>query len=426
MSNHPVVRPHGEIGRRSERLTIARRHLLAQRAKLRDPSVGATAGSMTDETIFPHHTFASDSVNGVYELVSAEIARPISDPQPSDVVPVPQQFRSAGVVEIKLIHGTFAGNDITGLMRILSGVSPTFSSAMMDLGKSWFDQLADENGNFTDEYADLLSKLIDAEGQTQIRVRRFHWSGENHHLGRAFGVVSLLDEIFRGEWSEGDRLLLLAHSHGGNVLAMMSLLLGGSKTAREEFFRAIDGHRKFIAENECLPDWEYVQSNLLDDECLRQLPRMDVVTFGTPLRYRWDTNVCKKLMHVVHHRPLNGDDDAKSELPGSVGDVINAVGGDYVQHMGIAGTDFPHPPLAWEMRKCEHWLQRIFEPNMRRRDLIKHLSYGRRVSLDGKTFLVNYASTPEELNQQLFGHGVYTCREWLPFHLRLIADEFYG
>lgn len=71
----------------------------------------------------------------------------------------------------------------------------------------------------------------------------------------------------------------------------------------------------------------------------------------------------------------------KSELPGLVGDVIHAVG---------------------------------------------HLSCGHRASLDGKTFLVEYASTTEDLNQKLFGHGVYTCRQWLPFHLRLIADEFYS
>jgi hypothetical protein len=381
---------------------------------------------MTDETSFPHHTFASDARSGIYELVAAEIAKPISDPQPSDVIPVPQQLRSAAVVEIKLIHGTFAGNDISGLMRILSGVSPRLSSAMMDLSKQWFDQLAGEVGNFTDAYVDLLSQLVNAEAQTQIRVSRVHWSGENHHLGRALGVVSLLDEIFAGEWSDDDRLLLLVHSHGGNLVAMMSLLLGGSRRAREDFLGAIDGHRKYIADHENLPDWERVQSNLLDDNRLSILPHIDVVTFGTPLRYRWDTSVCENLMHVVQHRPLNEEDEAKSEMPGSIGDVIDAAGGDYVQHMGIAGTDFPHPPVAWEMRQCEQALGRMFEPNMRRRDLIKHLSHGYRVSLDGKTFLVDYAATTDDLNQKLFGHGVYTYRQWLPFHLRLIADEFYA
>ncbi len=381
---------------------------------------------MTDETSFPHHTFVSDSGSGVYELVSAEIARPISHPQPSDVVPVPQQLRSFGVTEIKLIHGTFAGNDISGLIRILSGISPRFSSAMMDLSKQWIDQLAGEVGNFTDAYADLLSELVNAEAPMRIRVNRFHWSGENHHLGRALGVLSLLDEIFTGEWNKDDRLLLLAHSHGGNLVAMVSLLLGGSRRARENFFEAIDGHRQYITETENLPDWELVRSNLLDDQRLSNFPRIDVVTFGTPLRYRWDTNVIKKLMHVVQHRRTDEQDEAKSELPGSISNVLNATGGDYVQLIGIAGTDFPHPPMAWEMRRCEQALRQIFEPNMRRRDLVKHLSRGTRVSLDGKTFLVDYPPSAENLNQKLFGHGVYTCRQWLPFHLHLIADQFYA
>lgn len=381
---------------------------------------------MTDETNFSHHTFEGDSGSRVYELVSAEMASPISDPRPSDVVQVPQQLRSAGVAEIKLIHGTFAGNDITGLLRMFSGVAPRLSSAMMELEKKWFDQLAGEVGNFTDPYAELLSELVNADGENQIRVSRFHWSGENHHLGRAFGVVSLLDKILRSEWSEDDRLLLLAHSHGGNVLAMMSLLLGGSRIARAEFLRAIDGQFKLTTDHDYQPEWESVQSNLLDDERLSRLPSIDVVTFGTPLRYRWDTGVCENLMHFVHHRPLNEDDDAKSEIPRSTGDAINAIGGDYAQHMGIAGTDFPHPPMAREMQQCENDLQRMFEPNMRRVDLIKRLSRGERVSLDGKSFLVDYASTTEDLNQRLFGHGVYTCHQWLPFHLRLIADEFYA
>lgn len=74
---------------------------MSHRAKIREPSADAPATSMTDETSFPHHTFENDSGNGVYELISAKIARPISDPRPSDVVPVPQQLKSAGVAEIK-------------------------------------------------------------------------------------------------------------------------------------------------------------------------------------------------------------------------------------------------------------------------------------------------------------------------------------
>ena len=68
----------------------------------------------------------------------------------------------------------------------------------------------------------------------------------------------------------------------------------------------------------------------------------------------------------------------------------------------------------------------MFESTVRRRDLKKYLMRGQRVSLDGQTVLVDYASTPEGWNRKLFGHGVYTCRQWLPFHLREITEAFYS
>ena len=187
---------------------------------------------MTGETSFPHHTLSGDSGNGDYELVSSQVARPFSDPQSTDVTTVPTQLRLAGVVEIKLIHGTFVGNDAVGLIRALSGVAPRFSSGMLDLSKRWTDQLAGEVGNFNDPYAALLSQLVNAEAQTQIRVSRSLWSGENHHLGRALAAISLLNEVLARPWKQGDRLLLMAHSHGGNVLAMMSRLMGSSDSGQ--------------------------------------------------------------------------------------------------------------------------------------------------------------------------------------------------
>ncbi|MCG8653220.1 MAG: hypothetical protein MI861_25490 [Pirellulales bacterium] len=67
----------------------------------------------------------------------------------------------------------------------------------------------------------------------------------------------------------------------------------------------------------------------------------------------------------------------------------------------------------------------MFESEVRRRRLTEYLKRGRRVSLDGKTLLVDYPAEPDAWNQKLFGHGIYTCRQWLPFHLNRIAEEFY-
>lgn len=385
---------------------------------------------MSDELPFPHHTFSQEPNQARFELVSPAVASPVIDPAAAEMAGIVDKLRSARVARIMLIHGTFAGDDIVGLMRMLSRISPRLSSTMRELSKQWFDQLADEIGNYTSGYANRLSQMVNAE-QEKIAVTRFHWSGENHHLGRACGVVSLLNQIFSRDWNEQDRLLFFAHSHGGNLLAMMTLLLGCSPAAKEEFFQAIRSHLTSSQELSSVgeagqPNWEFVRSNLFDAERLAALPQIDIATFGTPLRYRWNSTICDRLLHFVQHRPLSDGDPARSSMPTSVSDVTSARGGDYVQQMGIAGTDLPHPPLAWRSWRAERRLRRMFEPTVRRRDLRRNLRCGQRVSLDGKTLLVDYASTPECWNQKLFGHGVYTCRQWLLFHLREITKEFYS
>ncbi len=386
---------------------------------------------MADELPFPHHSFSGEPDQGPHALVSSDIASPVTDPCTIDSASIADSLRSAGVVEIMLIHGTFAGNDIVGLMRMLHRISPRLSSAMKTLGKQWFDQLADENGNYTSGYAECLSRMVNIEQRDDIAVTRVHWSGENHHLGRALGAVSLLDTMLARTWTGDQRLLLFAHSHGGNLLAIITLLLGSSQGAREKFFQAIHIPRHAVSADPVTHDsvssqLDRVCASLMDDRRRSNLPQIDIATFGTPLRYGWNNGICKNLLHFVQHRPLIEGEPARAALPQSIGDIAHARGGDYVQQIGIGGTDFPHPFFAWDSWRSERQLRRIFEPTVRRRDLQKNLRRGHRVSLDGKTLLVDYGSTRERWNQKLFGHGVYTCRQWLPFHLREVVKEFYS
>lgn len=380
---------------------------------------------MIEEFPFPHQSFGT-TPQGPYDLIGPDLAVPTESPSSADVVGLGKRMREENVREVVLVHGTFAGNDIIGLMRRFSRFSPRVSRMMKELGKKWFDQLANEVGNYTADYAEHLAGMLATESGSSLPVTRYCWSGENNHLGRACGVLALLEKILHRDWAVGERVIFLAHSHGGNLLAMLSLLVGASEQSKRAFLRATHLHYPLQGQHGDQTNWERTRSILLQDDLRSKLPIIDVVTFGTPLRYGWNMSSVERLLHIVQHRPLVPGEPWRAAIPKSPSDAIHAVAGDYVQQLGIGGTDFPHSPFAWKSCRAERRLRRIFEPSIRRRDLKKHLLEGRRVGLDGKTLLVNYPSTAEEWNEKLLGHGVYTCSPWLPFHLRAIAREFYG
>ncbi len=374
---------------------------------------------------FPHHTFAPDEIRGLCEIVPAKSATISIDPL-TGVLPRPSELlRRSGVQSIVLIHGTFAGNDIAGLVREIARFSPVSARRLRELSKHWFDELIGEVGNYTQAYADCLSKLINT-GDTPIPVHCFQWSGENHHLGRADGVMSLIETIdgLAETHGPGGRILTMAHSHGGNLLAMLSQIVGSDRATVEAFFEQTKLHyHSPIRGKSDLQAWLRVKERLLAS---RSFPAIDVATFGTPLRYRWNRNVCPSLLHFVQHRSLDPSAPTKAVFPRSMQELYDAVAGDYVQHLGIAGTDFLPSVFAWRDWVVEHRMQRMFESTARRRDLWKKLMIGRRESCDGITLLIDYSLDDNEWYRKLIGHGVYTCRQWLPFHLHEITERFYA
>lgn len=381
---------------------------------------------MFDHAPFPCYGGSDPPDCRRFRLVGSEFATAIDDPTAADVAAVGDRLAKAGVGEIILIHGTFAGDDIAGMMRPLARYSPRMSRTIKDLSKQWFDQLADEVGNYTAGYARRLADLIREGRPDPIEVTRFHWSGENHHLGRACAAASLLDQLLSRDWKPAQRLLFWAHSHAGNILAMMSLVLGCDRDTKRAFLDTISVHLDAEHAGQSSPSTSSrLRANLLDPQRVSQLPQMDVATFGTPLRYRWNPGFTPNLLHFVQHRPLITDRPSFAALPTSVQDVQQAAGGDYVQQLAVGGTDFSPPPWYWNSWKSNGRLKRMFESTVRRRDLKKYLTRGERVSRDGQTLLVDYAWTAEGWNRKLLGHGVYTCHPWMPFHLREISEAFY-
>lgn len=382
---------------------------------------------MTIEFPFPHHNYQNALDAGDFEFISSDLASGMEDLRAEELKDTARVIQAANVTHVMLIHGTFAGDDVLGLMRELARVLPGPAASLQSLGKRLVDQVAGEIGNYSQAFAEQLAEVLNRGSERELEVSRFSWSGENHHLGRAGGALALLDQLLSTSWQPHQRLMIWAHSHGGNLLALLSNLIGCSNVAVEQFFAATQSHylNPMLGRLD-LPLWDRVKRELLKGNVQRRLPALDFITFGTPPRYRWNPDFCGKLVHFVQHRSLDSGCPVRALLPTSISQLAAATGGDYVQQLGIGGTDFLHSVLAWRSWNSERRLRRMLEAEVRRRDLPRNLQKGHRVSLDGKTLLVDYPDEPSKWNQVLLGHGIYTRPEWIPFHLRQIAQRVYA
>jgi hypothetical protein len=137
----------------------------------------------------------------------------------------------------------------------------------------------------------------------------------------------------------GDRILIQAHGQAGLVLALASNLLCPSPiTGRKTFFDLL------LAANPQGPDAQAIQriDPLLTNGTLLNGVALDIVTFGTPVRYGWDPSGIGKLLHIVNHRNLRTDGKtwlSKMDLPQITVEMPIAWGGDYVQELAVAGSD---------------------------------------------------------------------------------------
>ena len=151
---------------------------------------------------------------------------------------------------------------------------------------------------------------------------------------------------------------------------------------------------------------------------------IDVVTFGTPVRYGWETSCLNSLTHFIHHRPAEGLPVFQAPFPPHLDDVVRCRHGDFVQQVGIAGTDFLPYLLSRTTRLAERRLSRLLQPGLRRRDVLERLKSGQRLHDQGTNLLVDYADDPKSLRATMIGHGIYTRREWLVFHAEEILRRW--
>lgn len=347
-----------------------------------------------------------------------------------------ESFGKSQVVAVYCVHGTFAGNDVLGLLTELARFAPGLTDALGRLGKKTVNAIAGESGNYTPEYVATFEAGISAGAGHTIPVRMFNWSSQNNHVGRADGAVRLIDELARMAadlpedrllGAQPPRVVLWGHSHAANVFALATNLLGSDTQTRDDFFHASRSFfRPWLWGKVDLPMWDSVQQ-LLDekDHPLRRL-MVDVVTFGGPVRYGWETDGYANLLHFIHHRPPLQGEEYQAPVPIEPSRVVSAIDGDYTQQIGIAGTNLAPNPLALRTFLADWRLDSLLEKDVPKETILKRLRYGTRVPDEGTTLLIDYERDEGGIQYHLLGHALYTRRKWLPLHCREVAARLYG
>jgi hypothetical protein len=210
------------------------------------------------------------------------------------------------------------------------------------------------------------------------------------------------------------------------VFALLTNLLGGDIESRREFFQAARCHyHSPIFRWVDLPTWQRMEKLLLANDPVLPGVTVDIATFGTPLRYGWETAGYGHLLHFVNHRPSEGIPEYLVPFPPNAEEMIAATSGDYVHSLAIAGTDFTPSLFSARGLLANERLRRLLQPGLRKRDLLERLRMGCRVAHEGHTLLVDYGPETVGPVKHIVGHAVYTRSEWMSFHAGQIANQFY-
>ncbi len=315
-----------------------------------------------------------------------------------------ERIAGAGVRSVFFVHGTFVGDDPFDLRR-LPGPALAATGALgglVDLlaraPKTW----AGESGNFTDAYVRLFAAALGHD----IAATAFPWSSANHHAARLCGALGLLAALARArrEGPLSGRVLLIGHSHAGQLFSILSQLLVSERRARDLV---------------CLtrPCERFPDAVRRDLAALRGL-RLDIVTLGTPPRYGWGASRRVRLLHIINHRGKA----ARAGLPDGLPFTRD---GDYIQQYGIAGSDTISP--VPEDRETNTRLDAVLGVGSDLDRWWENVRHRVRLHNRGFHYLVDYgdsASYPNAL-ATLAGHGVYTSATAMLFNARLIVDHFY-
>ncbi|MBX2812387.1 MAG: hypothetical protein KTR25_11280 [Myxococcales bacterium] len=317
-------------------------------------------------------------------------------------------LHAARVTQACFVHGTFVGNDPFSILRALQGLSPKLHQSVEPMigamMKKAGDFVAQDAGNFSHRWVQRFQTA------TEVPSSLFVWSSENTHAARLVGAIQLAKHLTSTvcvNKPEADpRILLIGHSHAAQVFSILLQLI-----------YAVD-HSSVLLK---------VASILGEDiEALgRQLEQLrpfeiDVVTLGAPVRYGWPKPIWPRLLHIINHR---GD----TPQAGSWEGLLTTRDGDYLQQLGVAGSDLP--AFTADLRTINLTLDDVLGPGWHPKRWFENLQYRRRIHQGGFTLLVNYQDhssigLPNCISTN-FGHAIYTRWNTMRYLTYLIQKHLY-
>jgi hypothetical protein len=327
-----------------------------------------------------------------------------------------KQMKRNGVSHIYFVHGTWAGNSPFGVIARLPGIPITIKKELEKVVKKQIDVILGDLGNYTESYIELFKKSIDNDISCSPP---FQWGSGNYHSARVRGAIRLIKELAKNikNPSENKRILLIGHSHAGQLFALLTTFLEDEEMLLLETDEKMSKIEKLV--NVVGLDEEIYKNIAQLKEDIKKIDKvyLDIVTFGTPPRYHWGKSKTKsegenyRLLNIINHR---------HETVSILG-LLNTKGGDYVQQWGVGGTD---TDLAESEKNRE--IEKIIGREQYYISLESVLKGNKRHKPNyGKTLLIDYGDEGKNLTESLLGHGAYTCKEKMLFNTKLIVKEFY-
>ena len=314
------------------------------------------------------------------------------------------------------VHGTFVGEDPFGMFQIMKsfGVSSRITDFFKKHGKKLTDILVDDLGNFTEDYITSYLEAI----KKKIDCRRFNWSSENNHIGRLLSLPELAKDLSDNidsinELSEDDRILLIGHSHAGQILALLTVFLENGAKAKKLL-------------NILLDTKDFDEHQFAAHIAKISTVHIDIVTLGAPIRYRWGNYNKYQLLHIVNHR-------SDSKIDG----VLDTRDGDYVQQWGTDGKDLkPATSLVDKNKKLDELLDNgvsslpstltfIYKLLTKRAESKRRRALKENGEFAGISTFIDYKDNGFDPAKTLFGHGFYTQKDSMLFNTSIIVESFY-
>jgi hypothetical protein len=365
------------------------------------------------------------------------------------------KLSGAGVRVVVFLHGAIHGTDLFGMQRLdeLGGLKRGYSRGVSgldallaamredsngipllpgglkpplvndDATKKLLDEQIGDAGNFTAANVDLFRKAINKNLSLPITCVRVLWASEHHHLGRVIAAVYLLDSLRQlreqHQLTQGQRILVQAHGQAGSVLALASNLLCPSQiTGRPKLLGLLTAYAEQSNQHDLVATIKRIEP-LLGAASLLNGATVDIVTFGTAVRYGWDPSGIGKLLHIVNHRNLRTDGKtwlAKMELPQLTMEMPIAWGGDYVQELAVAGSDAM--PATGQAKAANKAIWEMVEPYDGFERWLECARRAVRFPSEGRCLLVDYKDSTGSTNPRdhYYGHAAYTRRDAILFN----------